>query len=102
MVFVLLGLSWLQSLCLSHSVPLVAAPRTEVARAAGHEVIRCYPRATMLMDFERLLNHVNDTDHEWGPFLFLRPGREERMTSLRVGGLAALYGILAGCFVNVV
>jgi hypothetical protein len=56
----------------------------------------------MLTDFERLLNHVNDTDHEWGPFLFLRPGREERMTSLRVGGLAALYGILAGCLVNVV
>jgi len=56
----------------------------------------------MLTDFERLLNHVTDTDHEWGPFLFLRPGREERMTSLRVGALAALYGILAGCVVNVV
>src|SRR5215469_5241750 len=56
----------------------------------------------MLHDLERLVNHVNDTDHQWGPFLFLRPDRAERMTSARVGALAALYGILAGCFINVV
>jgi hypothetical protein len=53
------------------------------------------------MDLERLLNHVNDMDHEWGPFLFLRPDRDEPMTSQRVAALAALYGVFAGCLVNV-
>jgi len=26
---------------------------------------------------ERFVNHITDTDHEWGPFLFLRPERDE-------------------------
>jgi hypothetical protein len=56
----------------------------------------------MIEELERFLNHVSDTDHEWGPLIFLRPDRHERMTSRRVAALAALYGILAGCFVNVV
>jgi hypothetical protein len=56
----------------------------------------------MVDELERMLNHVNDADHEWGPFLFLRPERYERMTSVRVGALAALYGVLAGLAVNVV
>jgi len=56
----------------------------------------------MMDELEQYVNHVNDTDREWGPFLFLRPSREERMTSLRVAKLAALYGVLAGLFVNVI
>jgi hypothetical protein len=56
----------------------------------------------MIGDLERIVNHVNDTDHEWGPFLFLRPERDEPMTSARVAALAALYGILGGVFVNVI
>ena len=56
----------------------------------------------MIEDLERVMNHVNDMDKEWGPFLFLRPERHERMTSLRVAQLAALYGVLAGLIVNVV
>jgi hypothetical protein len=55
----------------------------------------------MIDGLERFLNHVNDTDHEWGPFLFLRPERTERMSSLRVAALAVLYGVLAGLVVNV-
>jgi hypothetical protein len=58
--------------------------------------------ATMIDDVERAVNHVNDTDHEWGPFLFLRPERYERMTSARVAALAVLHGVLAGLVVNVV
>jgi hypothetical protein len=56
----------------------------------------------MIDDLERALNHVNDMDHEWGPFLFLRPERHERMGSFRVAQLAALYGVLTGVVVNVV
>ena len=56
----------------------------------------------MIEGLERMVNHVNDTDHEWGPFLFLRPERYERMTSRRVAALAALHGVLAGVIVNVV
>jgi hypothetical protein len=56
----------------------------------------------MFDDLERLANHVSDTDHEWWPFLFLRPERDERMTSRRVALLAALYGVFAGLLVNIV
>jgi hypothetical protein len=56
----------------------------------------------MIEGLERFANHVTDTDQEWGPFLFLRPERGERMTSVRVAALAALYGIFAGFFVNAV
>jgi hypothetical protein len=56
----------------------------------------------MLDDIETLANHVNDTDLEWWPFLFLRPERHEPMTSARVLLLASLYGILVGVVVNVV
>jgi hypothetical protein len=55
----------------------------------------------MIDNLERVMNDVNDMDHQWGPFLFLRPERYERMTSVRVAQLAALYGIAAGLFVNV-
>jgi hypothetical protein len=52
-------------------------------------------------DLERIANYVNDNDQQWWPFLFLRPAREERMTSARVALLAALYGLLAGLVANV-
>jgi hypothetical protein len=55
----------------------------------------------MIEDFERVMNHVSDMDQEWGPLLFLRPERHQRMTSLRVAQLATLYGVLAGLMVNV-
>jgi ABC-type uncharacterized transport system permease subunit len=55
----------------------------------------------MIEDLERVVNHVNDMDQEWGAFLFLRPERHERMTSVRVAQLSALHGILIGLFVNV-
>jgi hypothetical protein len=55
----------------------------------------------MFDDLESFANHVSDNDHEWWPFLFLRPDRDERMTSGRVAALAALYGIFAGLLVNV-
>lgn len=55
----------------------------------------------MVDELERLANHVNDTDHEWWPFLFLRPDRDERMSSARVALLAALYGVFIGVLVNV-
>ncbi len=51
---------------------------------------------------EQFANYLTDMDREWWPFLFLRPQPEERMSSLRVAALAALYGVLAGLFVNVV
>lgn len=54
----------------------------------------------MIEDFERALNHASDMDHEWGPFLFLRPEPYERMTSRRVAALSVLYGVLAGVVVN--
>jgi hypothetical protein len=50
---------------------------------------------------EQVANWLNDQDREWGPFLFLRPEQHERMGSRRVAALSALYGVLAGLFVNV-
>jgi hypothetical protein len=51
---------------------------------------------------EQFANYLSDMDREWWPFLFLRPQQHERMGSRRVAILAALYGVLAGLFVNVV
>lgn len=51
---------------------------------------------------EDFANWLNDMDHEWWPFLFMRPARHERMTEPRVLGLSALYGILAGVMLDVV
>jgi hypothetical protein len=56
----------------------------------------------MIDEMEWALNYVSDLDHEWGPFLFLRPERHAPMTSSRVAALALLYGVLVGCAVNVV
>ncbi len=52
------------------------------------------------MDLENLANWLNDRDDEWWPFLFMRPAPEERMSSLRVLGLAALYGAPAGALMD--
>jgi hypothetical protein len=57
----------------------------------------------MIDPIERFVNDLNDTDHQWWPFLFLRPARrDERMSTGRVATLAALYGLLPGFFVNAV
>jgi hypothetical protein len=55
----------------------------------------------MLDDLERLANDLSDSDPQWWPFLFVRPERHELFSSRRVLALAALYGLLAGLFVNV-
>ncbi len=56
-----------------------------------------------MMDvLEETFNDVSDGSAAWWPFLFLRPSRHERMTSLRVLVLAALYGIFAGLLLVVV
>jgi hypothetical protein len=54
----------------------------------------------MIDGLEQLVNGLNDTDHGWWPFLFLRPEPDERMTTLRIAALAALYGLLPGVLVN--
>jgi hypothetical protein len=51
-------------------------------------------------EIERVLNWVSDQDREWWPFLFVRPGRAQRMTSTRVALLAVLYGTFAGMLAN--
>ncbi len=56
----------------------------------------------MIEGLEQFANSVSDLDREWGPFLFLRPARTERMTSWRVMGLAALYGVMTGMLMNAV
>lgn len=50
--------------------------------------------------FEQFANWLSDRDAEWWPFLFMRPARERRMTTLRVAALAILYGVFAGMFTN--
>jgi hypothetical protein len=56
----------------------------------------------LLEGLERFVNFVSDRDSEWGPLLFLRPERDERMTSARVALLSILYGVVAGVAVNAV
>lgn len=53
-----------------------------------------------MKEMEQLANSLNDRDLEWWPFLFMRPPQQERMTSLRVLVLAALYGGPAGTFAD--
>jgi len=55
----------------------------------------------MIDDLERVANFVSDTDHNWWPFLFLRPSPRERMSFGRIALLAILYGVLAGVVVDV-
>lgn len=51
---------------------------------------------------EQFANYLSDMDREWWPFLFLRPQQHQRMGTRRVLALAALYGVLAGLFANIV
>lgn len=54
-----------------------------------------------LMDqLEEIANALNDSNAQWWPFLFLRPRKEQRLTSLRVGLLAVLYGSFVGTLGN--
>jgi hypothetical protein len=53
-------------------------------------------------ELEDVLNTVNDHDGQWWPFVFLRPGQQERMTSLRVAALSLLLGTFFGMLANVV
>ena len=50
---------------------------------------------------EESLNWVSDQDHQWWPFLFLRPAPHESMSSLRVAGVSVLVGSFAGMLANV-
>jgi len=51
---------------------------------------------------EDVANWVNDMPAEWWPFEFLRPRPEQRMTTLRVLLVAALYGVFVGMLANVI
>jgi membrane protein implicated in regulation of membrane protease activity len=51
-------------------------------------------------NFERLGNWINDMDAEWWPFLFLRPEKHAKISSLRVLTLAILYGVFGGMMMN--
>jgi hypothetical protein len=55
----------------------------------------------MLDEIERIANWLSDNDHEWWPFLFMRPPQEQRMGNRRVLALAVLYGVFAGMLANV-
>ncbi len=48
------------------------------------------------MNVEELANHLSDMDMSWSPFLFLRPERDQRLTSARCFVLAGLYGTMGG------
>ena len=52
-------------------------------------------------EVEEILNTVNDHDGQWWPFIFLRPGQDERMTSARVAALSLLLGFFFGMLANV-
>jgi hypothetical protein len=54
-----------------------------------------------ILGLEQAANLLNDMDHEWWPFLFLRPAPHQRMTSARVALIATLYGGFAGMLANV-
>lgn len=45
---------------------------------------------------EKLMNSLTDKDWGWWPFLFLRPAKGERMTTVRVAKMASYYGGLQG------
>jgi hypothetical protein len=49
-----------------------------------------------LTDLEALTNHVTDRDTEWWPFAFLRPEKEQPLSTFRVAALSVLYGLPTG------
>lgn len=54
------------------------------------------------MRIDSFLNNISDKDEQWGPLLFLRPGRHERMSLVRVFALALLLGGLFGMMGSIV
>jgi hypothetical protein len=56
--------------------------------------------SSRLDDLENMLNWVNDQDHQWWPFLFLRPAPHEAMRSRRVAAVALLNGFFFGMLAN--
>ncbi len=50
---------------------------------------------------EEIVNRISDMDVEWWPFLFLRPKVDEPLANGTVLAMAALYGVFAGMFANV-
>ena len=52
-------------------------------------------------ELEDILNWVSDQDHQWWPFLFLRPEQNQRMSALRVLAVSCLLGTFAGMLANV-
>lgn len=54
------------------------------------------------METENKLNQLADRDREWGPFLFLRPKRYEKIGFLRALALSILIGGFFGMGANVV
>lgn len=52
--------------------------------------------------FFNLINDISDRDEQWGPLLFLRPARHQRIGWLRTTVLALLLGGLFGMLGSVV
>lgn len=49
-----------------------------------------------MQKFEDVLNQLSDSNWGWQPFLYLRPGKNQDMSYLRVAVMALHYGPLAG------
>ena len=55
-----------------------------------------------IAQLETSANWISDMDREWWPFLFMRPARNHRMSTLRVAAIAGLYGVFTGMVGNLV
>jgi hypothetical protein len=51
---------------------------------------------TKLAELEAAAHRVMDREHEWWPFVFLKPEPEAYLTSVRVAALSCLYAFPAG------
>jgi hypothetical protein len=51
-------------------------------------------------ELEWMLNWVSDQDAQWWPFLFLRPGVDQTMSTPRVATLSGLLGVFSGMLAN--
>src|SRR5215471_3241352 len=49
-----------------------------------------------LSEAEDAFNRLTDSDHQWWPFAFLRPMRNETFSTHRVAALAVLHGVPLG------
>jgi hypothetical protein len=50
----------------------------------------------LLVDAEGVFNQLTDSDGQWWPFAFLRPDRDEAISTMRVAVLALLQGLPLG------